>query len=161
MEKGQVHVYFCSLNQNYMNKRIKTEVIINASKEKVWHVLTDFKSYPRWNPFITNIEGELVKGKTLTNTMINEGKKFQFKPKVVSVIPYQYFDWLGSLFIKGLFDGHHYFELEELAPGQVKLTQGEHFSGLLSGPILRKVAEETRNNFIRMNSAIKEQAEVN
>jgi uncharacterized protein YndB with AHSA1/START domain len=45
-----------------MNKSIKTEIVINASKEKVWHVLTDFKRYPQWNPFITSVEGELVKG---------------------------------------------------------------------------------------------------
>jgi hypothetical protein len=144
-----------------MNKSIRTEVIINASKEKVWRVLTDFKRYPQWNPFITSIEGELVKGKTLTNTMVNGSKKFRFKPKVVSVIRFRYFDWLGSLFVKGLFDGHHYFEIEELAPRQVKLSHGEHFSGLLSASILKKIAEDTRNNFIRMNSAIKQQAEAN
>jgi hypothetical protein len=152
---------FVSSNQNNMNKSIKTEVIINASKERVWQILTDFKSYPRWNPFITRVEGQLVKGKTLTNTMVNGSKKFQFKPKVLSVVPFRYFDWLGSLFIKGLFDGHHYFEIEELAPNQVKLSHGEHFSGLFSASILKKIAEDTRNNFIRMNSAIKQQAEAN
>jgi hypothetical protein len=128
-----------------MNKSIKTEIIINASKEKVWQVLTDFKSYPRWNPFI----------------MVNRSKKFRFKPKVVSVVPFRYFDWLGNLFIKGLFDGHHYFEIEELMPHQVKLSHGEYFSGLLSASILKKIAEDTRNNFIRMNNALKQQAEAN
>jgi hypothetical protein len=152
---------FVSSNQNNMNKSIKTEIVINASKEKVWRILTDFKSYPRWNPFIIGIEGELAKGKTLINTMRNGDKKFQFKPKVLSVVPFQYFDWLGSLFVKGLFDGHHYFEIEELAPNQVKLSHGEHFSGLLSTTILKKIAEETRNNFVRMNSALKQQAEAN
>jgi hypothetical protein len=144
-----------------MNKSIKTEIIINASKEKVWQVLTDFKSYPRWNPFIISIEGQLAKGKTLTNTMVNRSKKFRFKPKVVSVVPFRYFDWLGNLFIKGLFDGHHYFEIEELMPHQVKLSHGEYFSGLLSASILKKIAEDTRNNFIRMNNALKQQAEAN
>lgn len=144
-----------------MNKSIKTEIVINASKERVWQVLTDFKDYPRWNPFIISIEGELAKGKTLTNTMVNGSKTFRFKPKVLSVVPFIYFDWLGSLFIRSLFDGHHYFEIEELAPGQVKLLHGEHFSGLLSGAILQKIAVDTRHNFIRMNGAVKQQAETN
>jgi hypothetical protein len=65
------------------------------------------------------------------------------------------------LFIKGLFDGHHYFEIEELMPHQVKLSHGEYFSGLLSASILKKIAEDTRNNFIRMNNALKQQAEAN
>jgi len=142
-----------------MNKCIKTEIIINASKEKVWNILTDFHNYPNWNPFIVSIGGELQKGKRLKNTLLNGGKKYVFKPAVLSVVPYQYFDWLGKLFVNGLFDGHHYFEIDELSSNQVKLTQGEHFSGILSGYILKRIGEETRNNFIRMNNALKTEAE--
>jgi hypothetical protein len=140
---------------------IRTEIVINANKEKVWDILTNFENYPQWNPFIKEIKGTLEVGNRLQNTMLNEGKKFTFKPKVLKVIPYQYFDWIGHLFIKGLFDGHHYFELEETGPGQVKLSHGEHFSGILSGPLLKKIGESTRNNFVKMNQAIKELAERN
>lgn len=142
-----------------MNKSIKTEIVINASREKVWNILTDFDKYPKWNPFIIKIEGELVKGKKLTNTMLNGGKKLVFKPTILSVIPYQYFDWLGKLFIPGIFDGHHYFEIDELSSNQIKLTQGEHFSGILSTSILKKIGNDTRNNFIKMNQAVKALAE--
>ena len=142
-----------------MNKSIKTEIVINASREKVWNILTDFDKYPKWNPFIIKIEGELVKGKKLTNTMLNGGKKFVFKPTILSVIPHQYFDWLGKLYIPGIFDGHHYFEIDELSSNQIKLTQGEHFSGILSTSILKKIGNDTRNNFIKMNQAVKALAE--
>jgi len=142
-----------------MNKSIKTEIIISASKERVWEILTDFPSYAKWNPFIVSIKGDLVVGKRLTNTMLNNGKTFVFKPKVLTVTPYQYFDWLGSLFVKGLFDGHHFFEIEEIGGGQVKLCQGEYFSGILSSTILTKIGNDTRNNFIKMNQAIKQLAE--
>lgn len=142
-----------------MNKQIKTEIIINASKEKVWDVLTNFSQYPQWNPFIVSVEGELAKGKKLKNTLRNGNKNMVFKPTILSVVPYRYFDWLGSLVVKGLFDGHHYFAIEELAPAQVKLTHGETFSGLLSTTILKKISEDTRNNFIRMNQAVKTRAE--
>src|ERR671927_234268 len=111
-----------------MNKRIATEIIINAPKEKVWEVLTDFAQYPQWNPFIIS-----VKGQGLVNTLRNGSQTVVFKPKILNVVPYRYFDWLGSLGIRGLFDGHHYFEVEELSPSQVKLKHGEAFSGLLSG----------------------------
>ncbi|RYZ50412.1 MAG: SRPBCC domain-containing protein [Chitinophagaceae bacterium] len=142
-----------------MNKQIKTEIVINASKEKVWAILTNFSHYPQWNPFIVSIEGELVKGKKLKNTLRNGSKNMVFKPTLLSVVPYRYFDWLGSLFVKGLFDGHHYFEIEELTHNQVKLTHGETFSGLLSSTILKKIGEDTRTNFIRMNQAVKTLAE--
>jgi hypothetical protein len=142
-----------------MNKRIITEIVINASREKVWDILTGFHHYPSWNPFIIRIDGELAKGKRLTNTLFNGKKTFVFRPRVLSVVPYQYFDWLGSLFMRGLFDGHHYFEIEELAPSQVKLIQGEHFSGLLSSYILKKIGEDTRSSFVMMNRAVKALAE--
>ena len=142
-----------------MSNSIRTEIIINASREKVWSVLTNFSAYPTWNPFITSIKGELKVGGRLENTMMNNGKKFVFKPKVLSVVPGKYFDWLGSLVVKGIFDGHHFFEIEEAGPSQVKLSQGENFGGLLSGYILKKVGADTRNNFIKMNQAIKTLAE--
>jgi uncharacterized protein YndB with AHSA1/START domain len=33
-------------------KEIRTEILINAQAYKVWKALTDFNSYPSWNPFI-------------------------------------------------------------------------------------------------------------
>lgn len=142
-----------------MNKRITTEIIINAPKEKVWNILTDFEKYPQWNPFIISVKGKAVQGERLVNTLRTGSKTMVFKPKVLSVVPFQYFDWLGSLGIKGLFDGHHYFAIEELSPSQVNVNHGEVFSGLLSGAILKKIGNDTRNNFICMNQALKERAE--
>lgn len=140
-------------------KHIRTEIIINASPEQVWSILTDFAHYAEWNPFMTEVEGTAQKGSKLRNTMMNGGKKYIFKPTVTQCEPSKRFAWLGSLLIKGIFDGHHFFEIIPLANNQVKLVQGEDFAGVLSGWILRKIGTETRNNFIRMNQALKERAE--
>lgn len=142
-----------------MSQSIRTEIIINASKEKVWEVLTDFEKYPQWNPFIIEVQGKAVAGSHLRNTMLNGESKMVFKPKVLKVEKNRYFDWLGSLFVKGLFDGHHQFELEEISSNQVKLKHSENFSGILSGMILKKIGSDTRQNFVRMNQALKQQAE--
>lgn len=37
-------------------------VDIDVPAEDVWDVVTDFKSYPAWNPLLTNVEGDLVAG---------------------------------------------------------------------------------------------------
>lgn len=142
-----------------MSHAIRTEIIINASKEKVWEILTDFEKYDQWNPFIIEVQGEAVAGSRLRNTMLNGESKMVFKPKVLKVEKYRYFDWLGSLFFKGLFDGHHQFVLEEIGPNQVKLKHSESFSGILSGMILKKIGEDTRNSFVKMNQALKKVAE--
>jgi uncharacterized protein YndB with AHSA1/START domain len=43
-------------------KELHSEIVIDASPERVWDVLTDFATYPQWNPFIRRISGELGVG---------------------------------------------------------------------------------------------------
>lgn len=142
-----------------MAKNIATEILINATKEKVWAILTDFGNYKSWNPFMIDSSGQAVVGTKLVNTMKSKDREMKFKPTILTVKQYEYFDWLGSLFFKGLFDGHHYFKIEDVGNGQVKLTQGENFSGILSGMIMRSIGEDTKNNFVNMNNALKQRAE--
>jgi hypothetical protein len=142
-----------------MSHQIQTEIIIHASRDQVWNILTDFASYPEWNPFILSIEGTLTPGGRLKNTLKNGDKKMVFRPRIKELKPAFSFAWLGSLFFRGLFDGYHYFIIEETGTDQVRFIHGENFSGLLSGPILKKIGKDTRNNFITMNEALKRRAE--
>ncbi len=142
-----------------MKKQIRTEIIINAGSDRVWQVLTNFSGYTIWNPFIIESLGKAVAGTRLKNTMLNNGKKMVFKPVITRCEPNTCFEWLGSLWVKGLFDGRHSFQIEPISAQQVKLIQSEEFSGLLSGPILNKIGNDTRNNFIKMNQALKQVAE--
>ncbi|MBK6620147.1 MAG: SRPBCC domain-containing protein [Saprospirales bacterium] len=142
-----------------MPKNITTEITIHAPREKVWAILTDFNNYYSWNPFIVQSSGQAVVGSRLINTMMNGKGTMVFKPVVLTVKQNEYFDWLGSLFIKGLFDGHHYFKLEDLGNGQTRLTQGENFSGILAGLLLISIGKQTRKGFEKMNEALKERAE--
>ena len=43
----------------------KAFIEVHASKEKVYAVLTDFKSYPEWCPFTRRLKGQLVEGAQL------------------------------------------------------------------------------------------------
>ena len=140
-------------------KELTTEIIINASQETVWRVLTDFARYTHWNPFITASEGQAVVGTRLVNRLQQGEKVFTFKPKVTQVEEGAYLEWLGHLWVPGLFDGRHYFRVEALTATTTKLTQGEHFSGLLRSIIMKSIAEKTHAGFIEMNRALKEQAE--
>jgi hypothetical protein len=150
-----------TLTAKNMYKTITTEIIINAPKEKVWAVLTDFENYKNWNPFMVSSSGKPVTGTKLVNVMKNKDKLHTFKPVILNAEENKYLDWLGSLLFKGIFDGHHYFKIEDLGNGQTKLTQGENFSGMLSGLIMKSIGEDTRNNFIKMNNALKDLVEKN
>lgn len=69
------------------------------------------------------------------------------------------FRWIGRLLIPLIFDGEHYFQLEEI-DGKTKLTHGEKFSGLLI-PYFKwsGIAMETKSSFESMNEALKERSE--
>jgi uncharacterized membrane protein len=46
-------------------KQLHTEVEIEAPAERVWELLTDFATYPEWNPFIRSISGQPAPGERL------------------------------------------------------------------------------------------------
>ena len=141
------------------DKSIRTEIIINASAAQVWAVLINLSAWEQWNPFIVKGEGIIEAGKKITTTMINGDKSYVFKPKIHQVETNKSFSWMGHLYIPGLFDGHHYFELEAISPNQTRFIQGERFKGILSGMILKKIGDQTAENFARMNQALKQQVE--
>lgn len=136
-------------------KHLITEIQIAAPPEKVWGVLSGVPNWGTWNPFITRVEGDLVVGATLTNTLVIPGKKpMIIKPKVLKADGTE-LRWKGRLFIPGLFDGEHYFQLRAHATGTV-FTHGEVFSGILIG-ILN--FEEVRACFESLNRGLKARAE--
>ena len=53
-------------------KEVFSEIDIQAPAERVWQVLTDFASYPEWNPFIRRINGEPKDINPYTNRVMEE-----------------------------------------------------------------------------------------
>lgn len=140
-------------------KRLEKSIVINASAEKVWQVLTDFQNWENWNTFITKSEGIAEEGTKLTNTFDNDGKQMVFKPKILKAEPNKELVWIGRLFMPGIFDGTHGFRIEEIGPNQIRFTNYESFKGLLSGVIMKKIYDKTAAGFDQMNLELKAQAE--
>jgi len=140
-------------------QHLHTEIIINASAEKVWGILTDFAKFPEWNPFIVSIEGNPEVGTRLRTELKSGNGTSVFKPKVLVADKNKTFEWIGSLPIPGLFNGQHLFKIEPIENNRVKFIQSEQFSGLLAGLIIKQIGEETRKGFVSMNEALKKRAE--
>lgn len=141
-------------------KNIETEIVINASIKKVWEILMDFREYPLWNPFILNIEESLKKDEGLSILIKSgENKSMEFQPTILKRKLEEEFRWLGHLYVKGLFDGEHYFLLESEGKQKTKFIHGESFSGIMSSFILKMIKEDTIKGFQSMNNALKERAE--
>ncbi len=143
-------------------RSIKTEIVLNSSKEEVWEVLMNHSSYPNWNPFIKKISGPTQPGDYLQITLQSEGNKpMEFKPQVLINNTNQEFRWLGKLGFKGVFDGEHYFILKQIGPNQIKFIHGENFTGILSGVLMKMIGKGTERGFKAMNIALKALVEKN
>ena len=139
--------------------QISTETEIDGTPEKVWAVLTDFAGYADWNPGFEEAEGRAQVGETLHLTFAKEGGRgMRMHPKVLVAEPGRELRWLGRLWMPGIFDGEHRFEIQELAPGRVRFVQSERFSGVLVG-LFRSTLDKTRLGFAEMNGALKLRAE--
>jgi hypothetical protein len=139
---------------------LRTEIEIEASPEEVWNVLTDFPRYPEWNPFLVKMKGPLRAGERLEVTMSlpDSNKEYVFRPRLLLCEAPRELRWLGHLWFKGLFDGEHFFRLNESGPGITRLVHGEDFSGLFLRLALGTVTEAGRG-FAYMNQALKRRVE--
>ena len=141
-------------------KEIRTEIEIQASDKRVWQLLTDFASFPQWNPFIRQAKGEVKVGARLLIHLQPSGASgMTFKPIVLKVKPNRELRWLGRLLMPGLFDGEHIFTIETLEANRVRFTQREVFTGLLVPLFARSLNADTRRGFEEMNQALKSRAE--
>ena len=142
-------------------KELKSQIKIQASLGRVWEILSDFKSYGEWNPFITYILGEARVGTRLNMKIRPAGSHtWDFRPRVpVSDSPKE-LRWLGSLWIHGLFDGEHVFTIHALSDNCVRFVQSEQFSGILVPLIPRYFWDQSLEGFRLMNEALKTRAEV-
>jgi hypothetical protein len=110
-------------------KELHSEIEIQASAERVWQLLTDFASFPQWNPFMRRASGEATPGAQLEVHLQPSGTRgMTFNPTVLKAEPGRELRWLGHLRIPGLFDGEHILIIEPLEAKCVR------FSSVKSSP---------------------------
>jgi hypothetical protein len=142
-------------------KEIVTDIDIEAAPETVWHVLTDFRAFPSWNPFIVRIAGDRRPGARLEVRIEPPGARgWTFRPRMIAYEPNRELRWIGRVLIPGLFDGEHVFLIEPRPPPRrVRFTQREAFSGVLVPLVWNQMEKTTRRGFEDMNRALKTRAE--
>jgi hypothetical protein len=140
-------------------REILTESAIAAPPERVWAILMEFAAYGEWNPFITTIAGPAEIGEQLTVTLtLPGGKVMGFTPTVTAYEDERFFQWLGKVGIRGVFDGRHSFRLKPTELG-TRFVQSEQFTGILGWLMSGKMRRRTETGFRAMNDALKNRAE--
>jgi hypothetical protein len=136
-------------------RTVTSTIELDAGPEEIWSVLTDTAAHSDWNPFITELHGNLEVGNRIDVRIAPPGgRPMSFHPTVTEVEPGRKLAWLGHLLVPGLFDGAHSFTLEPLHDGRTRLVQSETFRGVLvwfSGHLL----QHTEAGFAAMNEALR------
>jgi len=141
-------------------RTIRSAIEIRAPADVVWRVLTDFESYPEWNPHLRRVRGTPAEGGRLTvHSRPPGGRAVVFRPVIVRWAPPRELRWLATLFSARLFRAEHGFRVEPVSQDRVRLVQDETFRGLLI-PLYSAVRlRATRRGFEQMNAALRERAE--
>lgn len=141
---------------------VEHDIMINASADEVWKVLTDFESYPDWNPYVRFIEGdadgELEIGDTITIEITQANfDSLRLQPTIARFKERRTLGWHGTLLFPGLHETDHYFEIQPQPDGRSRLHHAEEFRGWLVGLMdSEEQKAPTRNAFRAMNEALAE-----
>jgi hypothetical protein len=140
-------------------RSIHTEIGIMAPAARVWDILIATDQWPEWNPF-ARLSGRVAVGERIAVTLTPPGMRaMTMRPTIVKFEPGREFRWLGSLGVRGLFDGEHGLRVVPEDVGRCRFEHFETFTGLLVAPIMWMVGDATRQGFEAMNRALKTRAE--
>lgn len=137
---------------------VRCETTINAPQEVVWKILRDADDWPKWNPVLHGLQGDIRpggKGKLLAK--VGNGPVLPIGIEFVQVEAPKELRWRGG--IRGGMLGEHYFELVPVGDGATRLIHGERFTGVLAklvGPLL---SGRLQSLYEEMNAELKRRAE--
>ena len=138
-------------------KEYHTNIKINKPIKDVWVFLTDFESYPNWNPFVGELSGNIKEGETIKTRIIPLGKSYY--PKILSFKKEEELIWQGKQGAMFLLAGKHYYKLRSIDINKTELLHGEYFTGLLSSFISKKLLKKMEKAFNDHNIALKQRVE--
>jgi hypothetical protein len=142
---------------------INEKIIVDAPIADVWSTIVDFGSYSRWNSQLQYLGGEIKPGGKIHLRLSAAGANpYEFKPIISHWVVNERFAWIGRTGLPRVFDGEHFFELEQVNAHTTLVTNREEYRGVLSLimknlPMMKTAPE----GFRKMNQELKDHLEKN
>ena len=141
-------------------KTIETYIKVDSNPDKIWAILTNFKEYELWNPFMIKVAGNAILGSKIeVNIKTINGKKRTYFPIITKCEINRELRWKGKSFLPGIFDGERIFVIEKSGDNRVSFLHKEVFKGLGVKLVGNKLDQDLRESFAKMNKALKARAE--
>lgn len=111
---------------------VREELVVPATAEAVWRVLTDFDAYGEWNPYVTRAQGEVRLGATVRLRLEPRPDETEtVECELLTVKVARKLRWRCRKYAPGILDEEHTFRILRLGPDRVRLVYDGRFEGLL------------------------------
>lgn len=140
-------------------KENRNEIVINASPEQVWQILTELEHYSEWNPLLYRASGKVALGEIVEVDAKTATKDMNFVCKVTKAEPFKEFAWMFHVIHPFLFRGVHAFRIEPIDQASVKFIDTETFWGLLLPTQSKDLTTNGLTAMIEMGKALKHRVE--
>jgi hypothetical protein len=140
---------------------IRDAIEIDAPPDKVWAAVIGFEHYAKWNSQLTYLGGTVQpRGKPHLRLAAAGAEPYEFKPGISAWKAQEQFAWIARTGLPRIFDGEHFFELQDLGNGKTLLINREEYRGVLSQlfrqlPMMKTAPE----GFKKMNLELKHYVE--
>ncbi len=136
-------------------KVFATAIVIDATAQAVWAVLTDGAQWVKWNPTVDKVEGNIAPGERVTvYVKLSPGRAFPVK--VSAFEPPNRMVWSGGMPL-GLFKGERTYTLTPTVGG-VEFAMREEFTGLMA-PLITQSIPDMQAAFEQFAAALKRRCE--
>lgn len=135
-------------------KSVRSEILINASPEKVWDILMDTQKYPQWNPVFELVEGKIEeKSKVVYKFTQDDENSYNVSTKVIQIQPLQLLNQGGGVPLVLTFN--HQYKIEPIGE-KTKVIIFEKYGGI---GVNFWNPEKVEAAYQRLNEALKKRAE--
>jgi hypothetical protein len=143
-------------------EQIVTKTFVDTSFMRIWKILTDFSSYPEWNPLVREALGIKRRGNRLTLRVAHsQNSTMVYRPYIVEIEWGQRLVLQGNVFrFSGSIRAEHFLLIERISSYEsVQLTQRHVFHGTAASVGWNRFAPPLYERIQKMNEALKKRAE--
>ena len=142
-----------------MPTRIEHRVGVKAPASVVWDIVHDLDRWREWNPLYPDVAGRIGYGETLKLRLaLPDEPERELLATVTDWTPNEAIHWRTS-HMGGFVRTVRYLEIEAMSETGCIFSNGEIFSGLLSGSTVRRLRPRLKRGFEALGEAVRDRAE--
>lgn len=141
-------------------RSIEASADIDAPIEQVWQILTDFESYPDWNPFTVSVETRFEPGRPVIMEVALMPPKTMRQVEFINVIEApRRIAWGYVMGHRSILQANRYQILEPLAEGRCRYRTVDYFSGTMVPLMMATMGNKVKAGFEGVARGLKARAE--